>query len=310
MISNPMKYLGTLALLLALTVVLAMRPVDAEAGPFENARMKLLIKGMDPDEAMADRAKLILTLKDYGVPRPPGSIRKWLDDIEVSNAPVLQGLGGISAWILLGVASETVNPGVFGHFVNRPGVDIFGQINEFCEPDGTGDSGYAYNSVDGSGRLCVTIVTTTTLGNSNMEKKVAMRFRVDVENNGFVVEDKDLTFASNVFPDFAREAGLSVNSNTATGFNYKLWASGTSIRVIDVWIADPYVPGDPPAQFHKIDSAANPDDAKYDGLFLPDPDACIDMMFAGDPPSSLPAGAAPPFYCLGRCANPPIINTR
>jgi hypothetical protein len=34
------------------------------------------------------------------------------------------------------------------------------------------------------------------------------------------------------------------------------------------------------------------------------------MMFAGDPPSSLPAGAAPPFYCLGRCANPPIINTR
>jgi hypothetical protein len=60
-----MKYLGTLSLLLTLALLVSTFPNKVAAqtsGPFQQERVKLLVKGMDPDEAMADQAKLILTL--------------------------------------------------------------------------------------------------------------------------------------------------------------------------------------------------------------------------------------------------------
>lgn len=52
------------------------------------------------------------------------------------------------------------------------------------------------------------------------------------------------------------------------------------------------------------------------GIFVPAPslqtvtdESCIDMLFKEDPPQTLSPDAAPHFYCLGRCENPPIINT-
>jgi hypothetical protein len=303
MISNPMKYLGTLSLLLTLALLVSTFPNKVAAqtsGPFQQERVKLLVKGMDPDEAMADQAKLILTLKDFGVQRPPGSIKNWIETIQESNEPVMRGLGGVSAHSLLWVASKTVNPG-HGGYSQRPGVETYGQIQEECD----GESGYSYDSATGSGRLCVTMTTITTRGNSGITQTNAMKIKVTVSAGGFNVEEKDLTFSDNVFPNFAREAGLMVGSGAASGFNYKLWASGNTISVDKVWIFDPSI-----NDFREIDPATNPGDAMYSGLFDPDPEACIDMMFVGDPPSALPADAAPPYYCLGRCANPPIINTK
>jgi hypothetical protein len=253
MISNPMKYLGTLALLLALTVVLTMRPVEAEAGPFENARVKLLIQGMGPDEAMADQAKLIRTLEDFGVARWPANqpLKHWIEAIEESDSsgspsPLLRGLGGISARALLWAAKQTANPG----FVDRPGAETSGQIASDCD----GVQGYAFNA-NGSGLLCVTMTTTTTRGHSNITETMTMKFKVVVDAGGFIVEEKDLTFANNVFPNFARAAGLMVNSETATGFQFKLWASGNSIHVTKIWVnGTPY------------DATTAP--PKYDSIFL------------------------------------------
>ena len=293
---------GFWILILAATLaVLAPSQSRAQSGgPFQTERVKLLIKGMDPDEAMSERAKLILTLKDFGVAQPPGSIKNWIETIQASNAPIMRGLGGISAHALLWTASKTVNPG-HGGYSQRPGVETYGQIQETCESQ----PGYVYNSSDGSGRLCVTMTTTTTRGNSGITQTNTMKFLVLVAAGGFHVEEKDLTYTNNVFPDFAREAGLSVNSEMASGFNFKLWASGASISVDKAWIFNQAT-----NDFEAIDPVNNPGDAKYAAIFDPDPDACIDMMFVGDPPAALTSTDRPPYYCLGRCANPPIINTK
>ena len=57
---------------------------------------------------------------------------------------------------------------------------------------------------------------------------------------------------------------------------------------------------------------------KYQGLYDVDENSCIDMMFVrftrpdpSDPPIPINMNelTAPPFYCLGRCEDPPIINT-
>ncbi len=54
----------------------------------------------------------------------------------------------------------------------------------------------------------------------------------------------------------------------------------------------------------------NPNQAQYRTLFQPNEHACLDMMFNGAPPTNIDGLSGPPQYCLGRCDEPPIINTR
>jgi hypothetical protein len=77
------------------------------------------------------------------------------------------------------------------------------------------------------------------------------------------------------------------------GLDHKLFAQGPGIRVRDVYkIGD-----DGSIQRY-------PDNHPYYASTL---DSCIDLMFAGEPPAIyLPPQ---PGYCLGRCAQPAVVNS-
>ena len=108
----------------------------------------------------------------------------------------------------------------------------------------------------------------------------------------------------------------------AEHFGFKLWAVGNDVSVTDYWIDKSWVPGTAPVyqpskKYHKGDTGIP---AQVQSIFDPDPEACIDMMFVLDPALDVTVGGAldngelvpgtePPWYCLGRCRNPPVVNT-
>lgn len=272
--------------------------VDASA----REPLKLLISGQDPDTAMADPAALRMTLLKYGVPEPAsGNFKTWITDILNARngfgSEVIGGVGGLPSRALLWLAEETLNPD--GTFAFAPGADVHGQIQAECE----GQPGYLFNA-DGSGRLCVTVFTTKNLGASGQTRTLAERFLVLVDAGGFHVEAKDPNNAATAFPAFTQASGMPIPQSLAANFDTKLWASGTSIHVIKLWRDMNYDPNNP--NFHEVNLEAKPNQS----IKAPNVHACIDMMFVGQPPATYADLEGPPKYCLGRCADPPIINTR
>jgi hypothetical protein len=295
MISNPMKYLTIMS------------------GPFDPAPMKLFIRGKNPDMAMATAADLTDTLNEYGVPRPSGaSFRQWIAAIRMARnghgAPALSSLGGTSGRSLLWVADQTLNTN--GDFAAPPGAEIRGQIEQQCELTSTSlVDGYVYDSSTGSGYLCVTVFTTTTQGGSNTRITQAERFLVQVEAGGFEVRVRCNLADPNCdrndpFPGTVSFDQETIDRIWDEGFTHKLWAKGISIRVRKVWRNMNYDTN--PNNFTPVNLNAKP----YRSLKVPNIQSCVDMMFAGVPPSTIAGLQSPPFYCLGRCASPPIINTR
>ena len=154
-----------------------------------------------------------------------------------------------------------------------------------------------------NGRLCVTMITTTTRGFSGVRQSEAYRFLITI-TGGFEREPKNLSYSNNVFPVAQAATGIMINSATATGFNYKLYAKGNSIQITKVWYNKHYHMD--PDDFEDLDLSKK----KYESLAATDSSSCIDMMFATSPPRNYADLSAPPFYCLGRCGSPMIINTR
>jgi hypothetical protein len=275
--------------------------------------MKLLLRGEDPDTALATPAKLTDTLNEYGVPRPSGAnFNQWIAAIRSARnghgAAALGSLGGTSGRSLLWVAERTLNAG--GDFAAPPGAEIRGKIEQQCElsPNVFVD-GYAYDSATGSGYLCVTVITTTTQGGSGTKITRARRFLVQVLGGGFQVRVRcDLADPNcdrnDPFPGTVGFDQETINRIWDLGFTHKLWAKGTSIVVRRVWQNMNYDTN--PNNFTPVNLNALPNRS----LKVPDAESCVDMMFAGVPPSTISGLQSPPFYCLGRCDNPPIINTR
>lgn len=312
MIPNLTKSIAALALALALPACETAPSADpAQPGqdmqssrltgsPFDRGRVKLLFGWQDSDARMTTEERLVEFLEEFDVRQNNRNLRAWINAIRQSDAEELHGLGGVSAQDLLLVANATLNPN--NNFSDRPGVETYGQIEKQVD----GELGYYFdgNSPNGSGHLWVTMFTKITLGASDQRRTIAHRYKV-VVTDGFQVEPKDLSNPGNVFPDFASESGITMNSSMASGFNSKLWAKGTSIQVTRLLVNKNY--DNNPTAFVEI----NENNPNYKHVFETDPSACIDMMFAdATPPDTLPDDAVPPYYCLGRCDNPPIINTK
>ncbi len=83
------------------------------------------------------------------------------------------------------------------------------------------------------------------------------------------------------------------------GHTHKLWATGADITITRISHK-----ANPLAAW--VDLPNNPSNAH---LYNQNADNCIDITFRGFPPDRLQASDEPPFYCLGRCANPLIVNT-
>lgn len=272
------------------------------SGPFAPARTKLVVWMQDPDARMANEAALEATLGVFDLPRKSGqNLRSWIKAIERSDSRLLKGLGGLPGRTVLEIADRTLDKG--NRFAGRPGVETWGVIEEMVN----GEEGYYWDGVEdgGSGWLWVTMYTRTTLGASDQRRTTALRYKVEV-TGGFHVDEKDVDTPGNVFGDFASNGGFAVSSLTASGFNWKLWAVGETIQVTELYRNNNVEAN--PNNFVKI----QPNNPQYEHIFALDPSACIDMMFAdvAGVPQTLPPNAAPPYYCLGRCANPPIINTK
>jgi hypothetical protein len=320
--------LSTCIALLPLIATLAAceaMPTDARSelapasGPFTPHPLKLMVNGMPVDDALGSEAAMSATLDLYGVPRPAGAtLGEWIKAIraeQTGHGPKINGgPGGVSPRSLLDAADEALDN---GNYRGAPTVDIHGQIEKECTlEDGTVVPGYWFDgtAAHGRGHLCVTVYTTTRRGNSSHTKTIAERFFVVVNPlskgvGGFMVEPKTLTGdpkykPDDVFPNFGRASKLKINENTASGFNFKLWASGKSIRIAGIWADKNYDPARPDFKwvFHK---------PEYASLRIPNDESCIDMMFEAAPPSPhMSPTMSPPQYCLGRCSNPPILNTR
>lgn len=193
----------------------------------------------------------------------------------VRNSAVASGLAGVPVRSFLKAADHTLNGVNFGHPITH--FTIEGKVE-------------AYHYVPG-GDSCLRVRTTTRAERaSGADVTVAYRWTIFGD---FQDAPRNNSDSNNVFPTAMT---LPISATMAGSFNHKLWARGTMLRVTKVE--------------RKTGNAPFVLLPKTNPLYQVTPDSCVDMMFAGTPPATLPPGAAPPFYCLGRCKHPPVINTK
>lgn len=228
----------------------------------------------------------------------------------------MRGIGGIPAQVMLEVGS-LMSQSQGGEYV--PGrvkiTDTQGQILDY-EIGGIHGTGAPTDP----GSMVVETWTTTQRIDADGDpvgppRTERYRFTVAVEG-GFQVKPR----AENPDPDdMFPGTGLHIPFAGHEAFKYKIYARGQGIQVTEVaydknrngsFDANEVVtPGSTVPGWH--------DD--FQSIFLPNEDSCIDMMVQED--SNLPYDVprnyaelqqlgAPPKYCLGRCEDPPLINTK
>lgn len=347
MITGTVRYLGLLAAALALSACASMDDSEAMAEsepmaqeePVAEAQMMQAARydPFAPQEDLmlkfgwsnmgtttASEAALQSALYEFGVRYPNGSDRRNLRSL-INRIPLVSnrvnGLGGVQARGYLAAIMPALQGNGYGGpldpLLGNPNqwAKVTGQIqDEVVNKDGMTEPGFYFDAADNSGYLWVLMVTETQRGATT--KSIGQMFKVAVPAGGIVIEPKVETSdpnydPTNVFPNFATASGIRVNATKATDYEFKLWANGEDIQVAEYWYNPNYDTG--AWQKYYQGQAGMP--PSVESIFLPDPMACLDMMFQEDP--RLFAGGvlppmldAPPFYCLGRCKQPPIINTR
>jgi hypothetical protein len=275
-----------------------VEPISPLAGQAEKSPTTLPMYSFQ--EAIDDETKLRQILRsmredlieDLPLGQMIGLIREGDGRSRENISRGLTGLGGIFGHALLNAAEAKSPAGMFDAALKIT-IDSRGHID-----------GYFFDHENKGGYLNVTTQITIGMPNGNVDVD-RFRYEVAIGANVFQVLGKNATDPNNVFPG----SDIPVNAQTAAPFNYKLWAKGVLIKVERLWVD------------HDDDGFFEPNERvmmrdhgdwrdNYRNLLLPDPEACIDMMFLHYPPETLPPGAAPPFYCLGRCKNPPLINTK
>jgi hypothetical protein len=263
---------------------------------------KLMLKGNESNVVLSNQGKLRSVLKDFGGNTNPGNLKALIQQIRASNeiggvdVPGLTGLGGGYGHAFLDLAGEALdNQGA------RVVVSLSGQILDYEFTTTIDDD-------TGVGRLEVVTYITSRVVPSGMgvppAKTDAYRWKIHVIDDGFTVVHRDDGASDGPFPGtipFNQEMKDRIDS---LGFTRKLWVKGEKIVIDEIWLDKNYDATNP--DFVQLSST----DPKYAKLFVSDENSCIDMMFVGQPPEEFDDLLAPPFYCLGRCENPWIINTK
>lgn len=311
--SVTMKYLSTAILLMALAgCEIKPKPLTTLTSPFDGVDMRLVIKGEDAKVALNTNEKVENLLNDLDAPSA-ASIKGRINMLLNSPSSKLEGLGGIQSRAGLKSARATLNnPGNFGGPLTTFVVE--GQIQDSV----WGESGFYYKPGDPM-HIWVQMITTATrvAGASTKIERWAEMFRVEVAS-GAIVEPRNDANPGDVFQAFGSVA-FPISAALAKDNQYKLWAVGDDVRVTNYWIDENYDPATGPVYMPSKKYTSTNHPANLANIFAADPDACIDIMFKKNPNldvdgaldnGELPAGSAPPDYCLGRCKNPPIVNTR
>ncbi len=200
---------------------------------------------------------------------------------------ILRGLGGLYAHEFLNSAKAALDDNGNYDPDKRVYEFFYGHTREF-----------EFNSRAGSGRILnFTYFTRVVVGPDNvpiLSTTDSYRWEVAVDPGGYSVVEKGFD-PDDPFPGTLDFAPAMLNRINALGFEYKLWAKGPAIDIVEIAFKPhgdaTYTPvsrGDP--RYDRTDSN------------------CIDMLFVNFPPPTL-GTLQPPLYCLGRCDNPMLINT-
>jgi hypothetical protein len=292
---------------------------EPDVSPYEQVDFKLLINGRSLSEFTSEEevARFVSGLEEEGTDNERLSLAERIE-LLLSQKEGKGELGGLA-----GIPSRTALEAF------RLALDDRGRF--VCKLEADPPKGQIQASVDGEPgfyfkpgepmHIWVQITTTFRCGDRVLSK--AEMYRVLVPANQAVVERRAGTGAS-VFPGFenvafAVPASMAdrVDNGVLTQFQYKLWADGTDVEVTNYWLDPAYDPANGP-QWKKYTPANAP--ASLQGIFQTDADSCFDMLFKFDPTletakggalenGRLPPGSKPPYYCLGRCTDPMILNT-
>ena len=278
-------------------------PAQAQQDPRGIETTSLMLLGKAADVALASDSELRNTLKAFGGNTNPSNLGALVREIRNANqasggsVPGMTGLGGGYGHAFLDLAEQALDGNGGFDRGKRVTVSLSGQIQD-----------YAFDSAAGSGRLeVITYIASTVVpagGGTPTTKTEAYKWKVRVDAGGFSVVQRNDSAPDGPFPGTLEFSPAMKQRIQSLGFTRKLWAKGSKIVVEKVWRDANYRPANP--NFQELRSS-NP---RYARLYQSGPESCIDMMFVGEPPADMSGLQAPPFYCLGRCDHPLIINTR
>ena len=251
---------------------------------------------------LANRAALRRTLKSFADSNT-NDLQELIREIAQANradggdVPGLTGLGGVLGHAFLDLAQESLDQNGMFDAGRRVVVSLSGQIQD-----------YAFDRDTGSGRLeVVTFFTRQVVpasGALTPARTDAYRWTIRVEAGGFEVIERDDALPDGPFPGTLAFSDATKARVASLGFTRKLWAKGEAIVIEAIALDRNHDPDDP--RFVELDRTK----PKFARLFQTNAATCIDMMFVGEPPATMADLRAPPFYCLGRCEQPLIVNTR
>lgn len=259
--------------------------------------LTFIFDGRNVNDAYATQPDFVAALGRFEVPRPAGATdEQWVVRIRGDNgnppSPILKNLGGILGHAFLQGADQTV--GAPGNYEQAIEVLSHGQILD-----------YAYNAADGSGHIEVATYYDLPAGPiGRPARTIGYKYKVRVDPGGFSVHPKSVPGDPGYDPNNVFPGTIPISATKAQDVAYKLWAKGTSIHVDEVW-RDLNIPTGHDPNWQPV-----PNSGPTSGLYETDASSCVDMMWQTEPPATLPPGAQPPLYCLGRCDSPLIINTK
>lgn len=276
---------------------------------------QLYIDGVEITQAFANEDTVLAALQDLApadvvLPRDLARAMRELRRYGgggAQKAPGLTGVAGMFGHAMLDALDDVL---VSGRLPRNDKIIVTtsGQITDYQYLPYS-----EYTPTIGNGRLAVNTFITTEKRNQNTGATVkvkteAFRYVIRVNNNAFRVYSKDPTDPNNVFP----QTSLRIPQAKAGNREYKLWAEGDDIEIVDVFHARNYTDD---SDFRRVRRG----DPQFGYLYDSDVRSCIDMMFTDHGPHPqypslhIPINygelLGPPFYCLGRCKHPPIINT-
>lgn len=299
----------------ALLVLFPFQVGAQDGGPYDPSQLRILL-GSDGNlrtiqEAYEDLDSVRRTLETH----EPGACSdkaNLTDCIDAFEAAALQkgGLYAAFAQQAAFIARSTLDAeGSFKSLEAAPTVS--GQINEYCLSSPTQRGFYFLPPGVTSGGsfsvLCVTVITKTASLGANKSRELYQYYLVRIDDWGWDNRGND---PSNIFPAAAKATGLRVAASAANqDFLIKLYAAGEQIRVLNYWRSTDG------SNWEKYD-ASSTQPKGIENIFKVNPDACVDMLFVKEPPMIDGAFSLPndwqggTNYCLGRCKEPPIINTQ
>lgn len=287
------------------------RTVELRRESTDVTRQQLLVEvaeGLEPvnvNSVLADGELLFRALRrQFPSFDGPDDLGSFIENIDVRlkenayDVEEFQGYAGALNRAFFEAAKMTLDEGRRFNTKIKVRLVVHGQIIHYEFDESSGDG--KIHSITYFTKI-ITPNTPREYNGENITTTDAVRFKVSVERdqaigaNGFVVVKRDDSAPDGPFPDTMPFTSAMINDVEFYGYQYKLWAKGNSISVEEI--------------AEKPDGAAlftvvPTDDPRY----KIGPKSCIDMLFVNAPPSVL-GSLAPPFYCMGRCDHPGLVNT-